>query len=482
LPPVQQLLQQSEEACKSFEKSTGEQAAWPLAEVAKAKACADDYAGAMRIAQTLPSFWKYATLTTCWEIHFQQSGTVADVPLQTSGESEIEKALDAHMRTEMAKVLVAAGRLTEATKLLPQEHGSPGTADDLTEFYVFLARDHIRRGDRQRAGTAIRSAWAISERAEARRNRVEVSLARCEGIEAVVKLWIQLGDREQARAATDAATKRVSDWNDTGKPSTSLALAWAWVGKLHALLGHDRTAAKAFRRALQVANTADQDRREDDFRTEEMRAQDRVRALGRIGAWQFAAGRKDEAADTYKKAIEGARQVRDGQGHDSVLLTILESQAKEGDIRGALQTLEQIQDAYWKALGYCRCAEKLTAAGPSRLAQELLQKAETLADAVREPRNITGIFEKIATAHARAGCLPAAKRCLAKALAVSRNAKDQPYHQGIARCQIRIGLLEDAYETIQAMQDRPEHLLPLAELAHQASKRQALGRQGTLRK
>jgi hypothetical protein len=80
---------------------------------------------------------------------------------------------------------------------------------------------------------------------------------------------------------------------------------------------------------------------------------------------------------------------------------------------------------------------------------------------------------KAAEAKAKAGDLPGAKRCLEKAVDVSRATMANDYHQEIARAQDRIGLLEDAYRTIKDIPQPEWRSLPLAELARETAKREA---------
>src|SRR5262249_36941508 len=151
-------------------------------------------------------------------------------------------------------------------------------------------------------------------------------------------------------------------------------------------------------------------------------------------------------------------------------------------VEGALKTLERMQSTYWKALGYCECAGKLASEGQRFAAQQLLDKAEALAATESEPKTSADMLVKIAEARAKTADLLVAKRCLEKAIKASQATKANDAHQWIARCQVRVGLLEDAHETIRAMQQLESRLLPLAELTREAAKKQALARKDGLKK
>jgi len=69
---------------------------------------------------------------------------------------------------------------------------------------------------------------------------------------------------------------------------------------------------------------------------------------------------------------------------------------------------------------------------------------------------------------------------LKQALKVSTD-KDNAYHQSIARCQIRLGQFAEAYATIQGIRERQFRLLPLAELARELAKQEALARKKALK-
>lgn len=248
---------------------------------------------------------------------------------------------------------------------------------------------------------------------------------------------------------------------------------WAHVGKIQALLGQEKLAREAFDEALRQAEADDQNMKDAGFKPY-LRDSMYIDTVGRIGTWQFAAGLKTEAAQSYGQAIARAEKIERGSGY--LLCDFVESQSNEGDIAGALKTLENMQDAYWKALAYCRCAKKLVGEGRPADSRDLLEKAEKLADVEPEPRNSTDMFVKIAEVQAKAGDLPAAKRSLEKALKISRSTKANDHHQSIARCQVSIGFLEDAYETIAAIQEAEWRALPLAELARAAAKKKAVAR------
>lgn len=468
LPPARELIRQTQDACKEYEDREGEKAGWPLLELAKAQAYTGDYAQNIETARSIPGFWKVAAVCGCWQIHFEHTGTIAEFPAELFAESDLDKLENTTARVEIAKVLAKAGRLGEATKFLPKDEENRGTAYSLTEFYLFLAQEQAQRGDRQGAATNLKRAATFSERFKDNPKRVE-------WIETMVRVWIKIENQAEARAARDAAVQLLRERRKK-KPNEYLSLYWARLGKLHVLLGQQNLAREAFAEALRLADAADKNAKEEGIQDENLRADSYSRAVAQIGAWQFTCGFKTEAAESYRRAVARAEQIQPDGMRDYQLLRLLELQRDEGDIDGALKTLERMQSAYYKTLGYCSCAQKLATDGQAPAAQRLLQKAEALADAEPEPKHSTDMWGKIAEVKAKAHDLPAAKHCLERALKLSRGTEANDHHQWIARCQIRLGLLDDAHQTIRAIPQPEWRLLPLAELTHQAAKRDAMAR------
>jgi tetratricopeptide (TPR) repeat protein len=215
---------------------------------------------------------------SCWEIQFQLTGEVAELPADAFGESDSEKTDSIIVRGGIAKVLARSGRLAEATKFLPKDEANLATVLILAEFHLLVAEAHAQRGHRQQATLSLQRGWTLVQRLP--------DFGKMERSEAIGKLWLQLGDRPQALAAQDAALKRLRDRSTKEKPNKSLALDWARAGKLQALLGQDERAREAFREALRQAHAVDQSPKDEDFRDEDLRADDYIETVGQIGAWQ----------------------------------------------------------------------------------------------------------------------------------------------------------------------------------------------------
>lgn len=478
LPPARQLIRQTDDACKRYEKRTGESADLPLIRLAKAQTYMGDYVGTLQtVGRISDSLWRYMALSAYLEIRFERTGTVSEIPADAFGMTDSEKDAKRQTRIAIAKFLAAAGRLPEALDVLPNDEHNIGAAWDLVAFYLFLAEDQTQRGDKRGAVASLEHAWSILCRFERLKNSVSV-----EWLDTIAKLWLQLGEQERALDVKNELRRLAHDWSTNKEANRYVAWAWARVGKLEALFGQDDAAHEAFREALRLANTAAQNAKdvaaqnaeEEDITRAHLRVGHEAQTLGKIGTWQFAAGQLAEAAKTYAKATVAAGRIQDDGQHDYALGKLLELQLDGGDIKGALETLEQMRRAYWKAEYQCRCAEKLAEDGKLAACRRLLEQAEALADRESEPNNSTSMFTKIAEARAKAEDLSAAKRCLEKALQVSRKTEANDHHQWIARSQVRVGLFEDAYETIMAIPEAEWRLIPLAELAHQTAKREAL--------
>jgi tetratricopeptide (TPR) repeat protein len=453
LPPARQLIRQVQDICKNQENTD-----WPLSLLAEAQAYAGDHAAAVRTAKAIPApLWRYVAVVVCWQIHFQRTGAVGKL-FGDPGDLELDKALDEAGRAYLAEIIAKAGQLAEAKKLLPTARQT--TIPILMKFYLSVGEHQAKGGKRQEGVASLKQAWTLCQ-------KFEGPPARIMWLEEMVKLAVQLAEPAQALRFKNAALDLVQD-KSRERSAGQLALDWARMGKLHGHLKERDLAREAFRKALSFSETGFSE------------PQEYVAWLGRFAAWQYAAGLKSEAAEGFAKALARSKDIdRDGQ-RNHYLLTLLEAQGDAGDVDGAMKVVHHMRGnngAYYQALGYCACAGKLVAHGQPRAAQELLTKAEALADAPEhEARNSTHVFTKIAELKAKAGDLPGAKRCLRKALAVSAAGKKNDHHQAIARSQVRIGLLEDAYQTIQLIPEMRWRLLPLAELAREAAKRESLPR------
>ncbi len=112
LPSMLELIRQTEIACAALERDNGERPAWALALLADAQAYAGDYAAAVRTAQRIDNgFWQSATFLSCWTIHFELTGNIAELPEDAFSETnDFKRITKIQAQVDMAKALVKAGR------------------------------------------------------------------------------------------------------------------------------------------------------------------------------------------------------------------------------------------------------------------------------------------------------------------------------------------------------------------------------------
>jgi hypothetical protein len=467
LPGTQQLIRETKKTCIQQQKEKGDNIDWPLMELAAAQAYALDYEGALQTARLMSgNAFMIPAFFTCWKIYFERTDRIAELPKDPPGDNDIEKGLHAGIRLEAAKVLIKAGENKAAAKFLPKDGDDLGRDRNafFAEFYLALAEDQVQRGDREGADKSLQRSFASWK-------RFRYAVMHLDWVESMVKLWLQLGNREQAILAKEAALRLVQELSQNSKPVEYFGLNWAQIGKLYLLLNEDKLAREAFAEGHRLVEAADR-RAKEENRGRNPNVERYIRTMGQIGTRQFVSGMKHEATASYTKAITKAEEIGDARGRDYELDNLVKLQCDAGDVEGALKTLEHIRGLYRKARGCCACAGGFVAVGQRSAAQRLLEKAAAFADA--DPENSCHIFLEIAKVKGKAEEQSAAKEYCDKALQLSRATKDNRHHQSIARCQVRVGLFEDAYETIMAIQEVKFRLLPLAELAHQAARKEAL--------
>lgn len=462
LPSLRELIQKTDEAITAREKENDEGIAWPLGELAVAQAYAGDFSGAVRTARRIRGAWRSTILLSCREIHFEQTGKCDEIrPEDFSEVKELQNNARTHAQVEMAKVFVKAGRTPEAMKLLPQEPATREIAYFLKDFYLFLAEQQAKQQDTKDAAASLRHAWQYWEQTGIRTTRME-------WFEQVALLFKKLGEPAQARIINNVAIKQMRDRTQKEEAHVILSQEWAELGGLNVELGEKDQADECFREALRLADAAQQKNQAHA----DLGLQLYVGNLGHIAACLEKAGRKGEARDVLNLAFEKDAQIEGAATRDFALFQLIESLFPEND-EYALDIVKQMRDTYWKSYGYSVFALKLADTGRKETARSFLKKAEPLATARRDANSTISLWEKMAEVSSKLGDASGARRSLARALQVSRTTKDNQYHPGIARCQIRLGMLDDAYATIQAISQSEFQLLPLAELTRALAKQEA---------
>jgi tetratricopeptide (TPR) repeat protein len=456
MPPVKELIRRGLEECKN-----AEDADWPMQLLALAQAHLGQHKDAVRTAQAIPSqLWRNTALLECWQIRFEATGVIGEL-LEGAAESEEERISIAISRYFAAKFLAKAGKLEAAKKFLPKDAGDRWSAFNLADYYLFLAERQAAKGDRKGALASLLEVEKLADHYTGDRFEFGYQTAR---------LCLKLGNREQALKAQKRTSTLLQEL--LKKSPQQAAFLYARLGRLHALFSETELARQAFEKAILLNKIEPVENDDDDPSAADYRVIDPMLRATEVGIWQLEAGFKKEAAATFRKVIELSKKIKDDGRHDSQLLRFAEKQCETKEFGGALITIAEMRGDYWKALGYCTCAKQNDAKDQERVRRFLLEKAETLADAEPKPLNSTDMFARIAEVHGKLGDLPAAKRCLGKALKIS-SANKNAHRQNIARSQVRLGLFDDAHETIIGIEPARFQLLPLAELAKEAARTQA---------
>jgi tetratricopeptide (TPR) repeat protein len=477
LPSVQELIRQTSETCRRVRTETDEIPDWGLMELANAQAWAGDYTAALETARSVSvKGFREITLANCWVIEFERTGVIEPFPVQDPGNSEIEQSLYGTVKVSAAQALAKAGKLDEAKKFLPQDRGDRECGLDLTTFYMALAEDQFRHGDRGGTAASLREAWTIAARFD---GDVYFHIG---WIHTMVDLWLKLGDKPNAKVGKDSALAFLQRRGNKENPSKTLALAWARQGKLHAVFGENELAREAFVEAIQTANGADEINKAEGLYDSDFRAGEHAEVLGRIGAWQLAAGVKDDAQESFRKALTRLDEIKEELKRDHNLLKIVDLQRGAGVVDEALKSIERMKSVYYRASACCHCAETLSSGDRKAEARQLLLRAVELADGKRDPDQTPHMLVEIAETKAKVADLTSARPYYQKAIEISLATQDHNWHQAIARSQLRLGLFEDAYETALGIPNLYYRSLPLAELTEEVAKKEALARKKEIKK
>jgi tetratricopeptide (TPR) repeat protein len=460
LPPVTELIRETQAACAEFEKRHDHVSDSPLMELAEAQAYVGDYAGARQSAEKLSNIWRQISLSTLLEIRFEHDGVAPAVPRLKSG-SAWEDICNALPSQTVIKCLIKAGRLDEARKRFCEDEGNRSSAYELAELTLLLADAQIRQADWFAAAESLRRAMEYVE-------RVGVGMKSVEWLERMAPLWLKMDNRVQAAVVRDMAARLTRDWIMKSPASCYMALALARVGKIQAALGDKDAARETFRQALRLEDAANEKASQEPGPAF-LHQRQHAKTVCEIGAWQHVAGLKGDAVRSFELASATTDTITDSSQRDGAFLDLVKLQTAAPDIDSAVASIVRMRDPYWQVNGYCQIAKSLAANGKGVEAKSFVEKAAEKMRLGSSPANTVSMHIELGETLALLGETAAAKKRYDAAMTLAD--EDGP-RQWIARSQVRTGFLEDAYRTIQSISDPDLRLWPLAEL----SKRVAKGR------
>jgi hypothetical protein len=465
LPPVAQLIDEARTACQKFQAETQQTPDWAYLELVRAQAYVGDSRTAILLTRPMEPMMQAIGLGFCARIELEQTGVITESLAEIRARAKATE--DEVILSQFASDLIELGKTEEAAEFLPKNDTARGELFVIVRFHLDLAGQHAKAAAPEAAEASLRRAALFA----ARWPKKDISV-HLRWLEATTKVWLLLRNVERARAAGGIARELLEGHGQATEPRM-LPRIWLQIANLHLLAGDTLQARDALRQAVAAVEAVGLSASPPEEKDKDHNLENYARQLNMIATQQFAAGAPPEAAATYEKAFAISQQIGAGLQRNAYYIEIVELQCDVGDLETALKTVGLAEAPEWRALGYCRCGRRAATDGDRPRAQQLLAKAEAVARSSPELQRVTAMT-KIGEAHAALGDKLTAKRLLDDARRMEQDANDSNWNPEIARAQIRAGLLEDAYQTIQAIEEPRWRAQPLAELAHQAAKRQAV--------
>ncbi len=464
LPSAAELVREAILACDRF--AADEQPVLAIIPLAEAQVYAGDYPGAMKTARSLDGMWRTVTMVVCLEAQAEVTGDfpgipadIGELPPEQEGTPETKTIGESMARCELIKFHARAGRFAEARQEADRIPIDRGSAYELAKTLTLVAREQLARKDRGASAT-LKRAKAVAARTPWVPRQVEI-------LQPMVDLWVEVGDRETAVTVVRLMDGLAEKHTRTEPWSRYTALTYGHLGTAYAAIGDADPAGAAFWRAIEIAEGI------EDSPVGDSRRCDQVKTLADIGAMQFSASRKADAAGSFSKARQYASQIGEELSRNGAMRDIVQAQFQSGDFAGAIETTDLITSPYWQCLCLCKIAMCDGFPGRSAERRQLVDRAGNLARSEGDAKTRADMWVDVAEAQAKLGDIDASRRSLEIALEISNASLEKLLHQRIACEQVGAGLFREAYATIHAIDNPQWRALPLAQLARAVAERQA---------
>jgi len=460
LPPTRQLIKDTLALCNDPEEKYGSihsmlaEAYVHLGDAPAARAILGEYKN---------DFWNQTAYQKCAALEIELSGNTTLVPdALWKDDPEFTHWLFAQ----------AYARSGDTVKALEHASNLQGGQSTFLQLYGRRLVDLLLGSGNRDAARRVLLRWADCY---AGTKSISVYHRPEYAVEHDIKLLGEFGDSQRARSFCEHWQSVVEKETDINEWGGFIGMSWARLGAAWSAAGDQEKAAAALGQGHKWLNVA----KATNFdATQDLEFLNYGEAYAVVASRQRLLFGAEAARDAYEQAYDLAAQARAGKFEDFGFVKIVREQLKAGDVGGIPETMKRMlvlrhrTDA-WRAVceHYLVRSDNQAALTVARAAAAELDRGNLETIVARETANIAGCL-------AKGGDADFAKRLFQRAISLSERHDDSKFdHQWIAGQQVDAGFLADAYVTIQAIPEPQTRLIPLAELARAAAKREAQAKQ-----
>ena len=464
-PSAQGVLDEAESLRARYESEIGSPGEDVLVSLAVAHAWLGESERAMAIASDVEGLFGGAGITLCAEVSLRTTGRLIDVTRGAFRSPILGDAEWLTYRQSIAGLLYELGRSEEAIKLLPDDDATVPTTKLLGRFYRRAALNDLDTGKPVTARNRCLKAMALMQR-HPRRRDVDDG----QNCLSIVQILLKLKEHDAAVQCLNELLQRLQNalnpelleqFNGTSKPDFLLAVAWAHLGKINALLGQKAESGLEFQRALSLLDQA----LAAEGGSVDLALLEYSRGLNQIGQWQYEAGDPDLGRQTIRKAVSAG--VRNKSFRLLVLSESIDAFSTVNDVAAAREVLPLIDSQYWTVKAHCEIAKAEARTGDSQAAKNSLGEAARLAGSDDSDTAQSGLWIKLAETWSALEDEQQTRKALARALDASDRIEGRASHRQIVLTQIQLGQFEEARRTASLIPDLRARLRSIARLAQE---------------
>lgn len=452
LPSAEELIQILMRDLEAEEKESGEPDDYVRGQISKALVYLGQDKSAIDSAAGGSGSWRAINLAVVVQTQARLTGhTLSAAELAALGLSEEYAWL---LPLSIAEGFLESGRATEAHRALESVPVNRGTMNAvIPQFYRLgqqLQHDGSADGLRevlQQAVTLVEedSLYPSQELHLALLTRLAMRSHQPDVAERFRRQAIVVSDKHQPKDVPISTPSPIF-------ATLQAALACHEVGDLNESRQRIELAIQQCEQITSGANNPDHDLRE------------RAQTLEKLARRLHEFGHPAETLRCLELSAGNARKLEWAFGRDAGLrdLTVAAHDLNHHELADQFET--HIESPSWKLIALRDQVERLRHYGRHDEARKRLLVAEALLPSILELSPRIGEISELGAAWTRLGDSTRGRERFQRALQLSEQ-DEQSNHQSIARIQIKIGLLNDAFATTQQMTERKYRIIPLVELA-----------------
>jgi hypothetical protein len=294
----------------------------------------------------------------------------------------------------------------------------------------------------------------------------------------LVAWLIEFGEKPAAVTLCDHWHNVVRAETDVDECGEFIGRCWAEYALGMAAMNDKKAAGVALDEAQRWmdrarAAKADQDNRSGSNEFAPLRSLEFAQAYAAIAARRVVVLGGNEGEALYSRAYEIALLAVNSKYGEHVFEEIIDEQLTAGDETGALETLKRVQAPRTIARSWKRICGYELARGRAASARAAARLAVQALDRDGFEPLMAQEMAPVAATAALAGEKELARKLFQRSLALSEvNETPKFNHPWIAGIQVHAGLFEDAYRTIQSVEEPADRTRPMAELCRALAKAQ----------